>query len=330
MRTRGLHSMKARAGVMLLTLAAVMAAAGCGATGGANNTAQNASAGGASGGQATAVTFPLTVTDQAGHKVTIAKKPERIASGTLGTDEILSGLVPKNDIVLVTQYATDPTQSNIVSFAQGIPAMKDANAEAIIAQHPDLVLLATYTKPGVVQQVEQAGIPTYEFADFTSIKTIEQNIEVVGELVGEPQKAQQMVQDLEQKLSAIEAAVKDKSHPTVLNYSSYGYVAGSGTTVNDVIVDAGGVNAAGNLQGWQQVTPEQVVKMNPDVIIVAADDTGFKDKLLHDPKYQTINAVKNHRVYEIPAADLTSVSQYVYKGVEDVAHVLYPDVKLPQ
>jgi iron complex transport system substrate-binding protein len=331
--SRGYMSMKSRWSIAAGALAAAMVTAGCGAGGTAGNNAANASGvpANTAGSQVSAkVSFPLTVTDQAGHKVTIPNKPERIASGTLGTDEILSGLVPKSEIVLVTQNATDPSQSNIVSFAKGIPAMKDANAEAIIAQHPDLALLASYTKPGVVQQVEQAGIPTYEFSDFDSIQAIEHNIEVVGELVGEPQKAQQMVEGLEQRLAAIKNAVRNQAHPRVLNYSSYGYVAGAGTTVNDVIVDAGGVNAAGNLKGWQQVTPEQVVKMNPDVIIVSADDAGFKDKLLHDPKYQTINAVKNHRVYEIPAADLMSLSQYVYKGVEDVARVLYPNVKLPQ
>lgn len=272
--------------------------------------------------------YPLTVTDQAGHKVTIRKQPVRIASTTEGTDEILSALVPKKDVVMVTTYATNPVYSNIVSWAKGIPAIQTATSEQVIAVHPDLVLAASYTTPGVVSQIEQTGVPVYEFTDFNSISGIEKNIQVVGELVGEGSKANQLVAQMQQQLGKIENAVKGQPKVTVLNYSSYGFAAGQGTNVNDEIVDAGGINAAANLQGWQKVSDEEIVKMNPQVIIDSSNDTGFVQKILTNPAFRNVAAVKNHRVYSIKAADLSSVSQYVVNGVKDIAQVLHPGVSL--
>ncbi|MCY0895058.1 MAG: ABC transporter substrate-binding protein [Alicyclobacillaceae bacterium] len=272
--------------------------------------------------------FPITLTDGAGHKVTIARRPERIASTTEGTDEILTALVPKKDIVLVTSYADDPQYSNVTALVKGIPTIQNLNAEQVIAARPDLVLTATYAKQSVVHQIEQVGIPTYEFNDFNSIASIERNIEIVGKLVGQEAKAVKLVSTMQSQLKNVENAVRNQKKVTVLDYSSYGYAAGSSTTVNNIIVDAGGINAAARLNGWQQISDEEIVKLNPNVIIDASDDKGFVHKILSNPALVDVSAVKNHRVYRVNSADLTSVSQYITRGVRDVAKVLYPNVKI--
>jgi iron complex transport system substrate-binding protein len=198
------------------------------------------------------------------------------------------------------------------------------NAEQVIASRPDLVLMASYTDQNVVNQIEQAHIPAYEFNDFNSIGDIERNIEVVGQLVGNPTTARRLVQSMKNQIQRVKNAVKNQKKLRVLDYSSYGYVAGRSTTVNDVIVDAGGINAAASLNGWQKVTDEEIVKLNPDVIIDADDDSSFINKILSDPALKTVAAVKHRRVYAVKGADLSSVSQYVTKGVQDVAKLLYP------
>lgn len=317
----------------------VLAVAGCGApsagngsgTTGTGNTAANSAAGGLSAGSAPATTsYPLTVTDQTGHKLTIKARPTKIASTTEGTDEILTGLVPKKDIALVTTQSSEVGFSNVVPLVKGIPAISAVSAEPVIAVHPDLVLMASYNKPGVVQQIEQAGAPVYEFANFNSVPEIEQNILILGKLVDEQSKAQQMVNRVQSKIGAVKQAVKGLTKPTVLDYSSYGYAGGSGTTIQNIIADAGGVNVAAQLHGWVSITPEEVVKMNPQVIIDSTDGPAFKQKLLSDPALQSVSAIKHHRVYMLSGADLGSVSQYIYKAVQDVAAVLHPNAKLPK
>lgn len=333
--------------VMSISIGAVLLVAGCGTSGQASNQAGSSSGnqavqgsgnatGSAGTGNQTASTgagtvqFPLTVTDQAGHTITIKKPPKHIASVTLGTDTILSGLVPKSHIAMVTKFSADPTQSNIAKFVKGIPKINKANAEQIISAHPDLVLAASYTQSGVVKQLKQAGIPTYEFANFNSQENIEKNIKVIGKLVDEPAKAQQLVTKMNQQLKSIANAVKGQKKPTVISDSSYGDAAGSQTTVNDMIKDAGGVNVAAKLKGWKKVTDEQIVKWNPDVMIISSTDKGYKQKLMNDKALQDVNFIKNHRIYAVPPADLNSLSQYFPRGVRDIAKDLHPKANVPK
>lgn len=273
--------------------------------------------------------FPVTLTDDTGTKVTITKTPMHIVSGTEGTDEILASLVPRSRIALVTNLSSNPEYSDVASLVKGLPQWTGDDPEKVLSVNPDLVLMASYAPQKVITQVRNAGIPVYEFNDFTSVTSIEHNIAVVGKLVGEETKAGKIVQNMNKNLSRIKSAVAKDSHPTVLDYSSYGYAAGKATTVNDVIRLAGGTNAGAQLNGWAKITDEEIVKMNPDVILDSSDDAAFVKKLESDPALQTVSAIKNHRVYTIKSADLSSVTQYVVKAVYDVAKVIHPETKIP-
>jgi iron complex transport system substrate-binding protein len=276
---------------------------------------------------ATSLGFPMRLTDQAGHVVIIKTKPVHIASTTEGTDEILAALVPKKEIAMVTTFSSNPNYSNIVHEVKGIPAIGNANAEQVLAVNPDLVLMASYDTTGVVGQIEQAGVPVYEFTNFNSFANIEHNILVVGKLTGTTAKAHALVRHMQQQLTVFVKRAKGHPHPTVLDDSSYGFAAGRQTTVNDVIVDAGGVNVARGMNGWQKITDEEIVKMNPSVIIDATDDAAFLQQLAKNPALQTVSAIKHHRLYAINSADLSSVSQYAVNGVRDLEAVLYPKHK---
>ncbi len=273
--------------------------------------------------------YPLRLVDEAGHKVTIANLPYRIASTTEGTDEILAGLVPKKRIVMVTTFASQPSYSNIVTYVKGIPAINQVNAEQVLAVKPNIVLMASYNTPAIVQQIEQTGVPVFEFTNFNSIKDIENNIGIVGRLVGASAKALQMVTSMKKQLQVIHQATAKVKKLTVLDYGTDGYAAGRNTTVDNVIQAAGGINVAKSVNGWELITDEEIVKMNPQVIIDANNDPGFVKKIMSDPALASVAAVKNSHVYTINGAQLMAVSQYIVRGVRDVAHVLYPFVKLP-
>lgn len=280
------------------------------------------------GNASTSTGFPITLTDDLGAKVTVRNKPMHIVSGTEGTDEMIASLVPKSRIALVTNLSSDPTYSDTTALVKGIRQWSGEDPEQALAVHPDLVLMASYAPQKVVTQLRNAGVPVYEFSDFNSISSIEHNIEVIGKLVGATPKATALVKQMNANLKRIQKAVAGDKKPKVLDYSSYGFAGGNGTTVNDMIRDAGGINAAAKLNGWAKITDEEIVKMNPDVIIDSTDDKAFLTKLEKEPGLQDVTAIKEHHVYAISSADLSSVSQYVVKGVYDVAKVLHPSAHL--
>jgi iron complex transport system substrate-binding protein len=280
--------------------------------------------------------FPRTVTDGLGNKVTLTARPIHIVSVTLGTDEILLSLVDPARIVAITANALDSEQSNIVEQAKRISVrLTTADPETIIALRPDLVFVASYTDAGVIKQLKDAGLTVFVLGNFSSIKDIENNITLLGQVVGEEGQAATIVNGMETRLKAIASAVKGAKPLTVLYYGPEGYSDGAGSTVDDVITHAGGLNlltVAGIKDTYPQVNDEFVVQQDPDVILVAGltqYSPGFADKFYKNPNFQTLKAVKNKRAVVINDAHVDTVSQYIVEGVSDVAALLYPDLYQP-
>jgi iron complex transport system substrate-binding protein len=280
--------------------------------------------------------FPRTVTDGAGNSVTINAKPVHIVSVTLGTDEILLSLVDPARIAAVTANALDPEQSNVVEQAKHIPAqLATADPETIIALKPDLVFVASYTDAGIIKQFKDAKLTVFVLGNFSSIKDIENNITLLGTVVGEETQAAKIVGAMEDKLNTVANAVKGQKPLRVLFYLPDGYTDGAGSTVDGVITHAGGINvitAAGIKDTYTQVNDEFVVQQDPDVILIAGltqYSPGFADKFYNNPNFQTLKAVKNKRAVVVDDAHLDAVSQYIADGVSDVAALLYPDAYHP-
>ncbi|UFJ40244.1 helical backbone metal receptor [Brevibacillus humidisoli] len=292
--------------------------------------AQQPSPSSATSGEGEQTGFPVTLADGSGAEVVIEKRPERIASVTLGTDEILLSLVDKQRLVAVTQYSTDPGISNVAGQTDDIAAkIESSNAEQIIALNPDLVLVASYTSPDVVKQLRDAGLTVFMFSFVDSIDQMKENILTIGKVVGEEEKAKQIVADMDARLAAVaEKVEKIDDRPTVLNYTPDGYTGGKGTSNDDIITRAGGINLAAEagIEGWKQISLEKVVELNPDVILLSDWNPGhpnFAETLRNDPILKNVAAVEESRVVTVPGKHLTAVTQYVVNGVEDVYNVLY-------
>lgn len=272
--------------------------------------------------------FPVTVKDGMGSDVAVAKKPVKIVSLTLGTDEILLDLVGPERLIGVTHNATDATQSNIAERPElkQVKNVLEADPEQVIALEPDLVFAASWTKPEVIDQIKKAGITVFVVGNFTSIAAMKDNITTIGRLVGEEAKAKEITDSMDKKLAEIADKLKGSqgSKPTVLYLTPNGWVAGSKTTSDDIIIQAGGINAAASLNDWNQLSPEKIIELNPDVVILSTyvTDADF----LKNPAYADMGAIKNKRVVALTDAHMSATSQYIVLAVEDVAKVLYPDI----
>ncbi len=286
-----------------------------------------------------AADFPRTITDGAGNKVTINAAPIHIASATLATDEMLLALVDPGRVAAITANASDPAQSNIVEAAKTIAVKLGTplSPEALIALKPDLVFVASYTDAATIKQLQDAGLTIFEFANFNSIKDIENNVLLIGQTVGADAKAKQLVDSMEARLKTIADAVKGVKTPlTALYYGPDGYSDGVGSTIDEVITRAGGLNAVttGGIKdnAYPQLSDEFVVKTDPDVILLAGFNSyapGFVDKFNNNPAFATLKAIKNKHVIVANDAHIASVSQYIVEGVSDVAALLYPDLYKP-
>ncbi len=275
--------------------------------------------------------FPRTVIDGLGREVVIPAPPQRIASVALGSDEILLSLVGPERLLGVTYFAKDPAISNIADQLDGI-AYTDLSGspERLISLDADLVVLAAYNDPAVLQQLLDADVPVFVLAAFNTLDDIRANIRLLGQVTGEDSRAEALIEDMDARLEAVKEAVAGEPPVRVLYYEPGGITYGPGSTVDEIITLAGGINVVGEagLEAYPLVNAEFVLAADPDVVLLggwfsgqSADSTWFTQ----DPAFSTLGAVQAGHVYAINDAHMTNVSQYIVQGVEDVAHALYPD-----
>lgn len=282
--------------------------------------------------------FPLKVTDAVGFEMTIASEPQRIISLTLGSDEMLLGLLDKSRILALTTYADDAGISNISTESASIKERVSSDKiEGIIALKPDLVILDTWADQKSVKQLRDAGITVFAFKTPSNIDEQKTVISEIANITGADEKGKEMLDWMDTKLKAVEdrlSKLKPEEKLKVMDYGELGS-SGKGTNFDDIVTRAGLINvvSAAGMDGWPVVSKEKMIEMNPDIIILPSwyydqknSLQGMTDKLKNDKSLQTVKAISGNRLISIPNPHISAISQYAVLGVEDVAKAAYPEL----
>jgi iron complex transport system substrate-binding protein len=282
--------------------------------------------------------FPLTLKDGSGFEMTIEAEPKKIVSLTLGSDEMLLGLVDKSRIAALTKYSDDSGISNVAEIAKTIPGRASLEfIEKLIALKPDLVVTDTWTDPKEVKQLRDAGIKVFEFKTPNNIDEQKKTITEIAHVVGADEEGLKLTLWMDERLKAVSdrlKALKDDQKLTVMDYGEMGS-SGKGTNFDDIVTRAGLANVVSKagMEGWPKVSKEKVIEMDPDMIILPSwyydknnSLEGMISTFKKDKSMATVSAVKNNRLVSVPNPHISAISQYVVLAVEDVAKTAYPDL----
>jgi iron complex transport system substrate-binding protein len=267
--------------------------------------------------------FPRTVTDGAGRSLRLATRPVRIVSQTLASDEMLFPMVSPERLVGLSSLSRDATYSNVVGEATRHPAPSIESAEDILRLKPDLVFVTTYSRAETIQALESTGAPVYRLANLDDLAGIIATIRGVGVAVGEEAAATRIVADMERRLAAVAARRAGRPRPRVLSYSG-GFTAGRGTSFDDIVRRAGGVNeaAARGIDKFPRLSAEQVLAWNPDVLVsgfLPGEEEAVRRRLSTGPGVGQTTAAQRHHIVLIESRRFLAVSQYVVDAVEQLA-----------
>lgn len=253
------------------------------------------------------------VVDISGKKVEVPKKINKIATAW---DDFNSSVLVCGDGNKIVQTANVPGAAPWLYKV--FPSMKKAkvtfgssfNVEDLMKNKPDIVYV--YEKSSIKQKLIDSGIPTVAVR-VMSFKDLKKSMLITGESLGGDslKRAKEYNKYFQDKINEIKSVTdtipKDKK-PKVLHLQ--GTISpivcdGSQSTIDDWITTAGGVNAAQEIIGTvKQISMEQVIKWNPDIIVLGTSgDNGIHtevNKIYNDPKWKDISAVKNHRIYVNP------------------------------
>lgn len=266
--------------------------------------------------------------------VTIAGPPERLLTLSLGHDEIVVALIGAGTLVGAGSFSSNETYSNVASAVSALPKVS-RDPEVVVALEPDLVIVSKFTSQDLVEAIESTGITVVRTALESSAEGHETNIRVIAYMLGAEAAAEVLIADIRDRIEFVQNRtdrfVDDR--PTVLAISRFSdsiTAAGSDSTEGGIIEQAGGINAAAaaGIGGFQTVSLESIVAINPDVIIITQPDpeaSVLREELIGEPALAGVPAVADDRVFFGDVKFFTTLSHWNVRGIEELAAQLFPE-----
>ncbi len=274
-----------------------------------------------------------TYTDSRGRTVKLINPPKRIASTSLAGDEILIELLSRQGqlprLIAISSLSEDSNYSNITSEAKTIKGRAGNELENLLAQKPDLIVLASYNRPAMITRLDKANVPAFVLGGFNSFDDITNSIQKIGKLIGATKEAESLVGELSKTRKTLAATSRvHKKKVTILNFSETQTLNGKNTTFDSIVTGAGATNLASemNISGWSKIGVEKLITLNPDYVIAIGDPQNadkIKEKIKKTLGYRSMKAVKENRIILVPGRILLSVSHHAIKASQIIHKALW-------
>lgn len=277
----------------------------------------------------------VKLTDMKGHEVTLEKPAERIVALTAADCEIIYALGAGSLLVGRGEYCDYPAEVLDVTCVQ---SGGNTNIEQILALKPDVVVMGTMAQTEEqVKQLEDAGVAVV-VSDAQDIAGIYTSIEMLGKLLGKDKEAAAIVSNMK---AAFDEIAKNKLDGTQTVYFEVSplqwglWTAGKGTFMNEIAEMMGLKNCFGDLEGWAEISEEQVIERNPDFIVTITMYFGEGptpvEEILSRPGWENVTAVKNEAILNLqndelsrPAPRLVDGAKLFYDFIMEQEEALQP------
>jgi iron complex transport system substrate-binding protein len=270
--------------------------------------------------------FPATLTDFQNRSVTVPARPERIVSIGPSITEFLFALGAGPRVVGVDDFSDEPAAAAKLEKVGGIKV----NFEKVVSLRPDLVLSVKFSD-GTIERLSGAGLLVL-VVDPQSAGDVARTAILLGRAVGSDGDAmardiQKRVDDVRTKTSS--AATKprvyheiDASDPTKI------FTVGPGSYIHDLVQIAGGENiAARATSAYPQLSAEEILRSDPEIIVLAAADYSAKpEQVAARAGWSAISAVKSKRILTIAPNLINRPGPRVGEAAEAYAKLVHPEL----
>ncbi len=298
------------------------------------------------------------IIDQLNRQVTLPDKVQRVVVLQHQTLNLLVELNATDKIVGI-QY--DWEQQLGHHYARLVPQLigkakvgdlTHVNLESLAALHPQVVFVTHYAPQEMIDQISQLGIavvaislrhdvpgqerelnPKMANEEQAYDQGLKEGIRLIGDIVDRSPQATMLIEKafrqrqlVSERLQHLPEAQRVRAYMANPELTTYG----SGKYTGLMMKHAGALNvAAATVKGYKQVSMEQVITWNPQVIFVQDRYPQVVEQIQTQPEWQPIDAVKQHRVYLMP--DYTKAWGYpmpeaIGLGELWMAKKLYPEM----
>ncbi|GAC1488524.1 MAG: ABC transporter substrate-binding protein [Pseudarthrobacter sp.] len=259
----------------------------------------------------------ISVTDQRGKTLTFPRPVTRVVTIPMPAASLLVAVDRTADHLAAMHNASwvamrDGIMGSIFPKALELPheiATQDftANVESVRALDPDVVI--QWSDAQLIDPLEKAGLNVIGLTNTGKQEDVDAWVAMFAAMLGKPERAL----DIKTRSGMELAAVKDlaagrSARPSILYFNRFtgGLKVAGANSYNDFYIKlVGGTNpATGNDplkgSGMVGVDVEQVLRWDPEIILLGNFDNALPQDLYSAPVWQTVSAVRNRRVYKVP------------------------------
>ena len=235
----------------------------------------------------------------------------------------------------------DATVRRHLAGPDGAASLYHVDGERLRRARPDLLLTQGLCRvcAASVEAVRRAADsmdrpPEVLSLDPTSLDDIFEDILLVGEKTGQPERAKGLVAALRERVEVVRRTVSGRARPGVVCIEWFDPVFSAGHWVPEQVAYAGGEERIGRPRTVSHVVPwDRIVAAEPEVLVLMA--CGFDvpraiqevHRITRREGFASIPAVRDGRVFVVNgSAYFNRPGPRTVDGVELLAHLFHPDV----
>lgn len=267
----------------------------------------------------------ISITDMMGREVKLSAPAQRIVALTAADCEILYAIGAGEYLVGRGEYCDYP---DAVLDVPSVQSGYETNVEQIIALHPDVLLMSAMDQTAdQVAQLENAGIRVV-VSDADDIAGTYQAISMIGALMGREAEADAVIASMQETFDQVKRENSGKTIYFEVSPLQYGlWTAGAGTFMNEIAEMIGLTNCFSDVNGWAEISEEQVLSRNPDYIVTISMYYGEgptpTEEIMARAGWENVTAVKNGAILNLANNELSRPANRLADGAQLLYDFVY-------
>jgi ABC-type Fe3+-hydroxamate transport system substrate-binding protein len=230
--------------------------------------------------------------------------------------ELLFDLGLDDEIIGVTKFCIHPADK--VKQKANIGGTKSLNIKLIKELNPDLIIgNKEENERGQIEELMQ-DMPVW-MSDIADLNSATDMIKQVGEMVGRKAKAEKLVQSIQSEFDHMHIQPGGLRVAYMIWRKPY-IIAGKGTFIDAMLQKCGLINAF-DTERYPEVDAEQLLNINPDVILLSSEPYPFKEKHISEFRALLPDAViklVDGELFSWYGSRLLKVPSYFKALIEDI------------
>lgn len=274
----------------------------------------------------------IVATDDLGAEIVLAEPAQKIISISPSLTEILFSVGAGDRLIGRDSNSMYPEEAaaavDLGGMWEGIPV------EDILAMEPDLILAGEIFAEDAIQELRDLGLTIYWQKNPADFEGLYKNISDIAVLTGTEDIADELIISMTDRVSELDEKLSSVDYIPLVFYEldasdpANPYTPGAGTFISFIISRAKGLNLGDSLEGsWVQVSSEELLAQNPDIILLADALYGITAEMVAERAgWSEIKAVADGEIYPFDPFILSVPGPRLVDGFLQVAEILHPEV----